>query len=341
MYQTDKGLILIFSKACNMQCKYCFEHYKQGSAVSLEALNNILNILSYREDITNITIFGGEALLAREELLFFLEKIYHFNITRKNKINTTLITNGTIYLKQLKGYKDFLSLQISLDGGPAIQNKYRPLSTANKNSYSLVIENLKNYYSDGLFITINGIISNPYLWEKSMSKFFKDVPKSIPSNFVKPYGDSLPFLKDLIYFTRILLKLRKFQHQLPYCKYYTSPSFPCQAGQTLLTIDMSDGTVHYCHEQLFTKDRENYKVGEITPQGFSVSPHLLEKVIERSSLDSYTLQFFPRQLGKYLIKKYMNISICPFRNKEITGRWDLIPFRFLCYIILYKFLGRK
>ena len=117
----QKRIMLLITEGCNLRCRYCYEHQKNGKKMSFKTaksiLDNALQNASPKEPIV-IEIFGGEAFinfhLIREIDDYLQQNYMHLNI----KYETT--TNGTLVHGEIKDWlyqhKDNFFIALSLDG---------------------------------------------------------------------------------------------------------------------------------------------------------------------------------------------------------------------------------
>ncbi len=152
-----KAMCLHIAHDCNLRCPYCFAD--QGpyggdrAMMSLETGKKAVEFLfkeSGNRKNLNIDFFGGEPLMNFEvvkDLIIYIEK----RAKDLGKIPELTLTTNALLLDKEKG--DFLkehkiSVVLSLDGRPEVQNKMR--YTANKKgSYDIVAENISNFIEDG------------------------------------------------------------------------------------------------------------------------------------------------------------------------------------------------
>ena len=152
-----KAMCLHIAHDCNLRCPYCFAD--QGpyggdrGMMSFETGKAAVELL-FKESGSrknfNIDFFGGEPLMnfqVVKELILYIEK----RTKELAKAAELTLTTNALLLDKEKG--DFLkehniSVVLSLDGRPEVQNKMR--YTANhKGSYDVVSNNIKNFIADG------------------------------------------------------------------------------------------------------------------------------------------------------------------------------------------------
>jgi len=124
----QKKIMLILTEACNLDCVYCYEHFKSDKKMSFETAKIILDDF-YRTskpgDTVLIEVFGGEPFTNFDlikQIDDYVMKVYN---DRNTFFETT--TNGTLVHGEiqewLKQRKDRYMVSLSLDGTEAMQNK--------------------------------------------------------------------------------------------------------------------------------------------------------------------------------------------------------------------------
>lgn len=102
-----KNVALFLTDKCNFNCSYCL--VKKGNGVaSFEVLDKAIKLVNDLE-VEHLAVFGGEPLLAVDELEYLLKNI---------KCKVVVTTNGSIYNDKVKALLKYpnLRLRISLDG---------------------------------------------------------------------------------------------------------------------------------------------------------------------------------------------------------------------------------
>lgn len=152
-----KAMCLHIAHDCNLRCPYCFAD--QGpyggdrGLMSFETGKAALELLfkeSGNRKNLNIDFFGGEPLMNFEvvkDLILYIEK----RTAELEKVAELTLTTNALLLDKEKG--NFLkehnvSVVLSLDGRPEVQNKMR-YTANNKGSYDIVAKNIKEFIADG------------------------------------------------------------------------------------------------------------------------------------------------------------------------------------------------
>ena len=142
----------LVTEDCNLNCIYCFEKTKErcnlymSEEVAKKSIDMLINnALKEKRPSIGVTLFGGEPTLNLKLLYFILE--YGSEKTKENNLSFDLdiITNGTILTdKHIEFYKEwhktlgYLSVQLSIDGIPEVQDHNRPFKNGNKRPRAFV-----------------------------------------------------------------------------------------------------------------------------------------------------------------------------------------------------------
>jgi uncharacterized protein len=152
----NKNLFLTIcpTNSCNMACPYCFEEDKpRNERMTDETIERIIYYINSvlhsnpEIEILNITWYGGEPLLGPEIIRKLSLRMIGLAKNNNLEYNADIITNGA--LLNSKNWKlleecKIKNCQVTIDGCKSTHNKSRPLVGSNKNSYDLILENLKN-----------------------------------------------------------------------------------------------------------------------------------------------------------------------------------------------------
>lgn len=189
MLSDNKNLHLVImpSTGCNFDCKYCYfdyEHLNISRGSSNKILEFIKNIIGNYTGI-RVDWFGGEPLLAKEEVLYMCKELKYIAKSNKIPIVGTITTNGYNLdidtFNQLVSY-NVTNYQITIDGTRFSHNYYRPLKTG-QGTYNIIMENLNDINTKGrgyYFINIrNNVTKENY---KSCEEFSRLFYKKYDSN---------------------------------------------------------------------------------------------------------------------------------------------------------------
>lgn len=142
MNKDQKKIMLLLTEECNLNCVYCYEHFKSRRKMSFETAKSILdNFYSTSKpgDTVLIEVFGGEPF-TNFELIKEIDSYIAFNYSNRNTFFETT-TNGTLVHGEiqewLKKRKNQYIVSLSLDGTEKMQNRNRPFISG-KGSYESI-----------------------------------------------------------------------------------------------------------------------------------------------------------------------------------------------------------
>lgn len=146
-----EGLNVTFNTTedCNIRCTYCYEINKRPVNLKLQSAKKFIDLILTDPDPIGVMgtddewmlnnglvldFIGGDALMnvsiVDEILKYFIYKSTMMNHKWANNWKASISTNGTLFVYEnvrdfVKKYSKNLSLGISIDGSPAIHDKYR------------------------------------------------------------------------------------------------------------------------------------------------------------------------------------------------------------------------
>ena len=142
--------------ACNMHCKFCFEHHNYGFEINLEKQKQIIRILAQNQ-VRKINFVGGEVLLYNHiaELIAY---------AKQQGLTTSIVTNAWLlspeWIQQVKGTLDWLG--ISFDSASRSTNL--KLGRATRRQQTVDAEKLKRLadaaHKNGIKLKINTVVNS-------------------------------------------------------------------------------------------------------------------------------------------------------------------------------------
>lgn len=341
---------------CNMRCSYCYEKGKYAEKpLSEEAFNKTYEFIKITP-ISSIVLMGGEVLLEKEKLIKILEliKIKNKENIYHNKMHVTIITNGTIYIEELKNYKDIIGvLQITHDG--ATHDINRKFIYGGSTS-DLILKNAEKYKKDGFNIIFHSVLSissykdfllkAPEFFNKFNASSLKNTRWALALQLVTSKEDlkkekwSLRKINEL--YKELYLLINKYPF-ISIAGLSANDSRPCGVGSTLLTLNGETGEVFGCENQP-TIDSSKYsflgKVGNINSSTV-IDQELVEKSIINNKYLNFRYQYVPKFISQILLKAYP-LSICPTENYIYCNNSKVIPlFRLITSFYLKKIRALK
>lgn len=153
MEKDQKKIMILLTEACNLNCIYCYEHYKNPRKMNFSVAKKILDefyAATKPGDTTLIEVFGGEVFINFD----LLKQIDDYVMTnygdRKNYFETT--TNGTLVHDEIKEWlynrRDRYIVSLSLDGTREMHNKNRPFISGEGSYDSIDIKFFLSTWSD-------------------------------------------------------------------------------------------------------------------------------------------------------------------------------------------------
>lgn len=141
-----KSLCFIMTRECNFRCPYCFEKGKSHSddkAMSLPVIEKAFDFLvknSGDRKVLECDFFGGEPLLAWEQVQKAIELSQRITASTGKKFRFSLTTNASLLNPEMIQYlyEHNISLILSQDGLPENHNRFR-ISSGGKPTYEDVM----------------------------------------------------------------------------------------------------------------------------------------------------------------------------------------------------------
>jgi len=143
-------LIVVTAHACNLACPYCYQGpAKDAARLSDETSAHLVQFATAsafdRGRDLKVTFYGGEPLLALDQILPLAEKLQQAATARGRTFNFSFITNGTLLTRKAASELRPLGLHsalVTLDGPAANHDRQRPLHNGG-GSFQRIIENLQ------------------------------------------------------------------------------------------------------------------------------------------------------------------------------------------------------
>lgn len=137
-HQTTPRLVVIPTWQCELRCRYCFIPKQDGRVMTAETLDRSVELLlsSHRSELI-LQFFGGEALMEWELVRGAIERGSARARALGKDLTFILSSNGFSLddekLAWLQGRP--VKLELSLDGPPEVQNRFRTSLERGKDSY--------------------------------------------------------------------------------------------------------------------------------------------------------------------------------------------------------------
>lgn len=195
-------IMLIVTRQCNFRCVYCGQpHLKENMDIKtydsiLKFVENQIN--SYGYSSVYVTFFGGEPLIASENICSFLEKLQ----TLLSKLSTNektitykagMSTNGYLLTPKLFERLNMLKCnfyQISIDGMSETHDKFRPL-VSGESTWQRIIDNLSYMVSTDKEFTIQLRTNFNVDVAESLIDFYRFVGENLNDRRINIYYESI------------------------------------------------------------------------------------------------------------------------------------------------------
>ena len=139
---------------CNLRCWYCYENHHVGSRIQPEMIERIKKHIEWqwkmdRFETLNLAIFGGEPLLATNQVLELIAFAREFCQQNDVKLRVGFTTNGTVVGERIVDALREVdcSFQITLDGHREKHNSVRKLKTNGNGTFDVITANISNLVS--------------------------------------------------------------------------------------------------------------------------------------------------------------------------------------------------
>ncbi|QQZ58925.1 SPASM domain-containing protein [Paenibacillus sonchi] len=135
---------------CNLECYYCYQK-RNGIQLTREVCDSVVSQINqklsqgkYKK--LKVDWYGGEPLLAFEQIKYLSEKFIQLTDKLKIEYNASMVSNGTRLTPNIVDELSELkvsNIQITLDGPQQIHNNNRPFKGGNP-SFNSVLNGIKN-----------------------------------------------------------------------------------------------------------------------------------------------------------------------------------------------------
>lgn len=206
-----KNVTFIVTERCNLQCSYCYEHYKTNRDMSIEVAKQCVDLL-FKQDEENseyinpdnapalvLEFIGGEPLVNIELIAqivdYFLEVAIKKNHRWKNHYMISMTTNGTLYFRPevqrfLRRHRGRISMAVTIDGNKELHDSCRkyPNGDGSYEEAAKAQHDLsKRYGLNGTKLTI-APANLKYLYTAVVSMIKEFAPPTLHANCVYEEG---------------------------------------------------------------------------------------------------------------------------------------------------------
>lgn len=142
------SFVIALTTKCNVKCVYCYEEGCIQNTMTSNVAKQVIEFIKKKCDsnaklkVLNLTWFGGEPLLAMENIELIGETLSKYCLDNGILLQTNIITNGLLLddekMNILKRY-NLVDVQISMDGCEDYYHKYKGV---NPNALNLLISKI-------------------------------------------------------------------------------------------------------------------------------------------------------------------------------------------------------
>lgn len=160
----NSDIVFILSQKCNLACNYCFAHETRSDEIlSIDKLKTVIDYVLSMPNNDNIKISflgGGEPTVTWDSLEWSINYINNAK-NKKQKVKISITTNATLLTNDKIDFlkKNDVSLLISFDILPEIQNSQRKLLDSQIKTFDLVDEVIKKLANKGMSYRIRATIT--------------------------------------------------------------------------------------------------------------------------------------------------------------------------------------
>lgn len=169
LYVLPSFFLIDVTKACNLDCIYCFRDLNDTRRIDINVLQDICSFIcdivrAGNQEYVSIQMWGGEPLMALDSIRF----VYRYFTDRDIIPHISIETNGTLMDEETAGElkKMNVSVGISIDGTPEHQNRQRRLVRYHDKSSMDLVQNginaLRKHYGRDSFGVITVITKYNY-----------------------------------------------------------------------------------------------------------------------------------------------------------------------------------
>jgi len=261
---SDFHITISLTESCNLSCPYCYQkNWGLNSVITTEILDAIITyihqkIASAEYKRVRVSFIGGEPLLARDKIQYFLE-----HINSPLPISYVIDTNGTLLTPSFVEMFECITLNITLSEKDD-HDKYRPFKNG-LGTYDLIVSNIqrcKHLLNNkrNILFRYNTNRSNINDFEKYLETI-KQINVTNDISIENTYSLTSPndaqYLLteeyDVWYIHALELLLKHGFHIYPFDIGYGS----CSAYKEDSFKIMSDGSVLLCNASLPSEDAPN------------------------------------------------------------------------------------
>lgn len=269
MNEKLESISIEITKKCNFQCKFCYAGSNQDcpeeTYVTDERIEHLIHEIKIN-NLTKVTITGGEPLYVHDLFLRMLEKLHNNNIVINLNTNISLMTDviAQEILKYIGNEFYIFTSLLSAD------EKTCDNITGVDGSYKKIVKGIECCKRNGLKVSLNFTVSRDNvsdldLIENFVNKYRIDrvsISRVIPPSYNRNSEKNILTAEEIKKIADILVDIHKkfhvpvtSSHPLPLCaigdneKYDIIESQMCRTGVRYCAVNLVTGNVFACSQE--------------------------------------------------------------------------------------------
>lgn len=278
--RSNLNLTIAPTMNCCFSCHYCFENHKKPGNISVEVMDAIMKYVQSIHNLQhiNLTWFGGEPLMAPQEIEAFYDKLVE--IVDSKIISSSIITTAyhiNAEIVRILKKVGVTSMQITLDGLKETHNKIKNFEGSG-DVFEKVMQNIeylcKSFPELNIVLRVNLTKTNAHEYIKLVDLImerFKDCQNVNPAPaFVLATGVSScnqVCMSDLFNHrerSEYILDLAYKGYDSPYTQYPKMFFSECAMRNELTVAIDPEGYIYKCWEVIGNTD---YAIGKLNQDG--------------------------------------------------------------------------
>lgn len=269
MEEKLKSMSIEITKKCNFRCNFCFASSNKAAAKEIYITDDKIERLIHEikeNNLTKVTITGGEPLLDHELFLRIIKKLHENHITINLNTNISLMSNQIA--QEIRNYigTEFYVFTSLLS---ADENTCDSI-TGIQGSFMRVVEGIRCCKRNGLKVSVNFTISRDNVKDLGLiDEFVKQhgidrvsISRVIPPFYERNLERDILTEKEITQIADILVMInRKYgisvtsSHPLPLCvigddkKYDIIEAQRCRAGSRHCAVNLVTGNIFACSQE--------------------------------------------------------------------------------------------
>ena len=274
--QNQLNFVIQLSLRCNYRCFYCYQKDSLcNKDMSFETMNEVIAFIIQKcEEYTSLELlqiqwYGGEPLLAADNLFYINSKIKEYVLNRGIKYRTNITTNGSLLTKdvvdRLVTDANCYGAMISID---ALAENYSKIKGCKEENFYNVIENIR-YAQNKMEIVIRLNICNEIEITKEIIHYLANEHLNVkcayyhiwdtsmtPQDYQASFGRFVELSKELERY----IDDNNYRYLFSHSVKDTNFCLACDANATWTYAIDVDGNLYRCVEKI---TEHKYSIGNV------------------------------------------------------------------------------